>query len=279
VYGLSAKGGVDPTLWIYPVRDADVLGNIIGAPVLYSDKLIVTTADGHLYAITALGDDRGKLAAQFPARDAAPLGRIWTTPAIVGDVAYFGTFDGLGYAISLKDFRPIWSEPVKMEAAVASVSASTNIVLFGTFDNQLWAFDTQRGGTPLWKSQAANWFWPPPLIVEDTIYAANLDGNVYALDTKTGNQRWIFEAKSPVASPLKMSGDQLVVVSQSGNIYAVGKDGTQAKLASLGAQVFSSPTVALDGMVYVHATDQRVYAVDLQNGIVKWKYSLTPAAQ
>jgi hypothetical protein len=45
VYGLSAKGGVDPTLWIYPVRDADVLGNIIGAPVLYGDKLIVTTAD------------------------------------------------------------------------------------------------------------------------------------------------------------------------------------------------------------------------------------------
>jgi outer membrane protein assembly factor BamB len=99
-----------------------------------------------------------------------------------------------------------------------------------------------------------------PVVANGVVYIGSGDGNVYALNARTGAKRWSYPTGVSVASSPAVANGVVYIASGDGNVYALNAR-TGAKLWSYptGNFVDSSPAVA-NGVVYVGSTDGNVYA-------------------
>jgi outer membrane protein assembly factor BamB len=214
--------------------------------------------------------------------------KLWKTPVIEGDTIYVGTFDGHICTLSTKTGKKL---PWTFESEVGFVSSPVlyeDTIFVGSFDNNLYAIKVGED-KPKWKFPGGRWFWAAPVAEEGVVYAGCLDGKIYAVDAETGKGLWEFDTKnfdpkgkgSPiVSSPVVMDG-LLVVASESGDVYifdAVSKpedkQPTPVKVISVGA-IIQGALCVHDGIVYVRAQDNCLYALDIAKGGISWKLSLS----
>jgi outer membrane protein assembly factor BamB len=133
-----------------------------------------------------------------------------------------------------------------------------------------------------------------PLVHDGIVYVGSNDGNLYAIDARSGVERWRFATGAPVTSSAAWAGGQVYVASRDGRLYCL--DAADGRLrwshrfgAELGAQnywdyLLSSPTI-VDGRLYIGAGDGHLYAFDAASGAVRWSFDAgarirsTPAVQ
>ena len=109
-----------------------------------------------------------------------------------------------------------------------------------------------------------------PVAVNGVVYFASINGNVYAVDARTGAQLWSFLSTSIIYStPTVANG--VVYVGSYGNLYALNAS-SGAKLWSYGTGtgVPWTPEVA-NGMVYFGAGNN-VYALNAGTGVFLWDF-------
>ncbi len=80
----------------------------------------------------------------------------------------------------------------------------------------------------LWVFKTSGKIWSSPAVANGIVYIASLDGNVYAINAKTGVEIWSY---------------------------------------SIGSQTFSSPAVA-NNLVYIGSDDHTIYALNAATGAV-----------
>ena len=109
----------------------------------------------------------------------ATSGRVLASPAVIDGRAYIGSDDGALYAIDIATGDEAWR--FETGASVASdVTVDRGVAYIGSFDQTLYAVDVESG-LALWQIDGRGWFWGSPLIVDDIVYVADLDGQVRAL--------------------------------------------------------------------------------------------------
>ena len=70
-----------------------------------------------------------------------------------------------------------------------------------------------------------------------------------------------------------LTGDNLVAVTELGDMYVLkAENGMSERTISVGYAVMA-PLYADGEVVYVHARDHYVYAVDIQSGEIIWKFT------
>jgi len=260
--------------WVCPETDPTT-GGIVGSPVVGEDAIYVTSSNGRVYS---LDKDFGDLIWKSDILDE----KLWTTPVIEGDTIYVGTFDGHIYTLSTKTGKKLsWI----FESEVGFVSSPVlygDTIFVGSFDNNLYAVKI-GDNKPLWKFPGGRWFWAAPVVEEGVVYAGCLDGKIYAVDAESGKGLWgePFDAGSPiVSSPVLMDG-LLVVASESGDVYIFDaaskpedKQPTPVKVISVGA-IIQGALCVQEGVVYVRAQNNCLYALDIDKGRISWKLPLT----
>lgn len=248
--------------WVYPGGTKSI-GAIVGSLVLVEDIIYFGSSDGKVYALDAV---YGEKKWEFDTG-----GKIWTSLAVKDGIIYAGNYDGRLHALSRQDGRPLWE--IELPAALASSPvASEGNVFFGAFDHYLYAVDGDNG-KERWKFEGGNWFWADPVVKDNVVYAACLDDTIYALDARSGRELRRFVADSAIVSTPVIVDDLLVAVSESGEVYVLELDSLALqRQVSIGYSVMA-PLSAEDGTVYVHARDHSVYCVDVQKGVVAWKFS------
>ncbi len=122
-----------------------------------------------------------------------------------------------------------------------------------------------------------------PTVSEGVVYIGSGDGNVYALDVRTGELRWRYAAGSPVTSTPAVAVGTVVISALDGTIQAItATTGARRWVTRTGADAplpwghesgdtwTSSPAIA-GGVVVVGSGDGSLYALDLSTGAVRWK--------
>jgi hypothetical protein len=144
---------------------------------------------------------------------------------------------------------------------------------------------------PLWKFHGGRWFWAAPVAKDGVVYAGCLDGKVYAINTETGEGLWEFDTKnfdpkgkgSPIVSAPILVSNSLVVAAESGNVYVINsktgdgeriKNPEDDKKSSIGAPVRAT-LCTHGGLVYIHAQDDYLYSVDIEQKKVSKFFSLS----
>jgi outer membrane protein assembly factor BamB len=91
---------------------------------------------------------------------------------------------------------------------------------------------------------------------------------------------WAFQAAGPVVSSPAIAADGSVLVgSQDGKVYAVGRDGSLKWSYATGDIIFSSPALAHDGTIYIGSDDDHLYALNPTTGKPKWSVQMGACPQ
>ena len=273
LYALDKESGtVSDKGWRQPFGEPQELLPLIGGPAYdpINELVVVASEDGRLYGYDA--DTGESIWSPFTAGD-----KIWSTPAIREAVAYFGSHDENIYAVSLANGREIWNYPTGGVVAGRPLLLSNfgrQMVVAGSFDKKLYALDA-TDGTLLWDFEADNWFWAGAVTDGQTIFAPNMDGNIYALDFD-GNLEWKHEVGSSIVSPPVLVPRGLVVVNKQGKLSLLdisSNPGRQRELFSLtlGDAEVKAPLFVAGESVYVGSQDSTVRRVEVKGGpVVLW---------
>ncbi len=171
VYALRLGDSSDQTpglAWAF----SDAGGQYVGPGTIAGDLFLIGNGDGQLYAIN-LAD--GSLAWSFATRD-----RIWTTPLVIDETVYVASSDHHLYALTVSDGVEQWQLETKGALASSPVWVAGHIWL-GDFGDQIYQIDPQSGAVVWTFEGGENWFWANPLVLESTIYFADVGGKVLRL--------------------------------------------------------------------------------------------------
>lgn len=169
-------------------------------------------------------------------------------------------FDGSGLSVDIG-----FSEPILANGLIyfqLCVSLKQNYIL---------ALDA-NSGRGVWKALLRDSL-SSPAIAGDSLYVLATDNNLYALDLRTGAEKWKYSAKdkwNTSSSPMIANG-VVYFNSLSGNLYAVDILTKQAKWVFKAKGLLTSPAYD-DDTIYVGSEKGVLYAVDAQTGQEKWDF-------
>lgn len=130
--------------------------------------------------------------------------------------------------------------------------------------------------TEAWSFNSASPIRTSPAVVDAVAYFANDSGAVYAVNVRTGMQKWVhvITGHSPIdSSPaIDPAAGLVVTATNSGRLVALSTSTGAVKWTDqLGtAAIESSPAIS-QGVVYVGSDDGIVYALNEQTGAIIWQ--------
>jgi outer membrane protein assembly factor BamB len=126
---------------------------------------------------------------------------------------------------------------------------------------------------PLWRFNANQLLEFSPILVRGTLYIVRKDSRVYAIDAKTGQQKWTHKVGALSAASPAYANGRIFVVTLSGRLVAMNASNGHIRWAkSLGSRSESSPLV-LENSVIFGSENGTLYRVKQSNGKTEWTYS------
>jgi len=256
VYAGTLSGdviAVDPTGKTVWTKTLD--GDVLAAPVVSGNRLVVGTKAGTLYAFKATdGSALWKKHQGYP---------FPAPPVIADDTIFIGAGDKNVYAYDLKTGQEKWHTPLgnftEMKPAIQDGK-----VFIGAWDHTFYALD-EKDGHIIWKTNIgkAMYYSPAvadPVLSKDLVIVAAKDHFVYALDQKTGEIRWSKPSNDSFSSPLLNPGDNLLsrgtfdilFAEVSGRVMALdGDHGTELWTKKLNTAFYNASPVEDDNFIYL----------------------------
>ena len=159
--------------------------------------------------------------------------------------------------------------------------ADDGTTYWGSLDLFVYALD--RNGKQVWRSPTLGFIISSPALSNDgsTLYIGSFDGQLHALDAKTGAPKWSFQTGDHIYSSPAPEEDAnstvkaLYIASTDGGVYKVDPNGNQVWQYDTGDAVRSSPVLGLvpDGrgrIVYVGSSNGTLFALDDAAGKRRW---------
>ncbi len=199
VYALRASDGQQ--VWRFEAPAA-----VPGTPAVGDGLVFVGDLTGTVYALDA---QTGKRVWREKVG-----GWVWGQPALDGNsTLYVSSLDHNVYALDAKTggrrvmaTTPEWGTQYWSIATQGVVRAGPvvvdGIVYIASEDHSLYAVELAKvGGEPehtvrLWTYDAGGPLLTSPIVVDGTIYGVTSNGKAFALDAKTGGQRWVYPQPS-----------------------------------------------------------------------------------
>jgi outer membrane protein assembly factor BamB len=201
----------------------------------------------------------------------------WPGLAADANNAYLAN-GNLLHAARLSDGLQLWSFPEKSSGQafisnpVIAPDGQVLIASAGT-DNGVYSLDPQTGRENWPAPLVADNHWvAPPLVVGDTLYAANNNGSLYAAELETGFLKWSLPLADSLWSAPTYNGKLIFAASLDHTLYAV--DPVRQRVVwqrDLEGSAPGSATISSDGTtVYVGSFGSKVFALDAESGEVRW---------
>jgi len=257
--GLVLLGGEDGVLYALDRHDGNrrwayaTGGAIYVAPAVAGDLVYCPSHDGALYAVS-LAD--GSLVWRF-----ATGGWLHSAPTVAEGVVYFGSGDTRVYALDAATGAPIWEAGIPtLDVVESSPAVVAGRVLVGSGDSRLYCLAAASGGR-YWFYSAPDAIVARPLVSDDTVYVAAMDGTLAALDLLSGAERWKVRLATPLLMPPVAVGELLLVAASADpHLHAVAAaDGELVWRMDTGDWLAMEPLLD-EGVLYLLGKDGTVLA-------------------
>jgi outer membrane protein assembly factor BamB len=229
-------------------------GPIVGSAAIADGVVYVASLSAYLYAL-----DQQSGAKKWEFKSRMPIA---SSPAVADGLVYFVSSTGALAAIDAKTGQPAWVFPGEFEKKFEAKGLH-GYPNAGQVIPDAWDFYTSS-----------------PAVANGKVYFGTGDGNVYAVDAKSGILQWKFTTGDVVHASPSVAGSTVYIGSYDGNFYALDADsGAQKWVFEAGRDAvmhnqvgFQSSAAVVDGTVYVGCRDAHVYALDAATGRKKWDY-------
>lgn len=238
------------------------------SPLVEGANLIVPVGGKHgggLLALdTASGQVRWKWSGDGPAYASPVLATIGGVRQIVTQMQKHCV------AVSPSDGRELWKLPFKTSWEQNSVTpvVAGDLVIFGGVQKPTFAVKvTGAGAEIVWENKRFAMYMSSPVLSGTTLYgmATRERGSLFALDVRTGQERWQGEGRQGENVSLTDIGSALLVLSDTGQMHVYEK--TERGLESVckyqvaDTPVWASPALADDRVLVKDKTTLMLYRV------------------
>ena len=111
-----------------------------------------------------------------------------------------------------------------------------------------------------------------PTANSDTVFAADYEGQITALDVGTGNVRWQAQLDVPVTGGVGYGAGLVMVGTVEGEVFTLdAKDGAVLWTSQVSSEVLSSPK-SNGEIVVVHSIDNKIAVLDAKTGEEIWQH-------
>lgn len=248
------------------------------APVFAGERAYAFLGKDRLVALAVEGAPR--LLWRFPGegQKGVRFEAVYTEPILDGDLLYFASYDGSLFAVSAADGSLRWQERGFVGSIVGGpILVDGRWLVFGTTEGRIYALDkVDRRPAPGWPRDGlrlGKGVWAPPVARDGTVYAATMDGRLYAIALDGARLLWPepFRVGAAIPDLALLDGRLLFVPSLDRKVYlvdpATGREAFPALVAS--DWVWTRPAVAGSTFFFGDFAG-RVYAVDITSGRVRW---------
>jgi outer membrane protein assembly factor BamB len=275
LYALNSNGTL---IWQYPDTNGADIGPITSSPALGpANELLFTAADSeldggadNLYSVTNSGLFRWR----FPIGTVADARAPFAASPLTSNLVFVPSASGQVFAINPDgSFRWSVSSPdgSGFVASLANGPPATTTPSLTPTEPPTPTPPPGATATPVPATPTVT-----PLFLVNTIFAVTLSGDVLLIDTNTGDTQILSDSVQPiigpvVASPFLSTDSYLVVGAADGLLHAINTatgepppDSTWPVQLGEGLPIRSSPSVDVNGVVYVGDDDGFLYAVGTQ---------------
>ncbi|MBK8549607.1 MAG: PQQ-binding-like beta-propeller repeat protein [Ignavibacteria bacterium] len=130
-----------------------------------------------------------------------------------------------------------------------------------------------------WKYSSGKPIFSSPVIADGMVFAGGDDNIFRALDLENGISLWEFKSNGRIRSAPLIENDLIYLNGGDGTLYCLNMKGDVIWSSSAGyekqydfADYHQSSPVIYDKTIFFGLGDGYVYAVDSENGKLKWKY-------
>lgn len=114
-----------------------------------------------------------------------------------------------------------------------------------------------------------------PAVDDTTVYAADVDGGIFAFDKQTGKRKWRVSTDYPTSGAINVFDGVLTIGTYDARVIALSaQTGETLWSTDVSSEILAPP--ANNGQVVVAQTiDSRVFALDSKTGELRWSYDHT----
>ena len=255
VYCLDTKTG--KLLWKFRTR-----GEIASTGVVDDGIYYVTSRDQHLYAISC-GD--GSLIWKFSTMEPNV-----SAPKVCGDRVYFGSSDRNLYCLEKGHGRMVWKFEAEEEiVCITPFMIIGDLIFVGTMGTMFYAIDINTGRC-VWKKDLGDYgITRGQTILKGMLIQPTEGGRIYAI-TPAGRIVWKVVKNLPFTS-VTTDGERIYTGSEDLHYYCFDADGKVVWRFKMEGPVWQ-PSAIHDGVIYIGSYDCNLYALDITNGKLLWKF-------
>lgn len=246
----------------------------VASPLILGDKLFAANGDGNVYVLN-LNDGQSTKKAE---KVIEVGGRLWAQPVTDGTRIFITSLDHSVVAIDAATYKILWHVDLTSAIPGSAVLGADGMLYVGTLDSHFEKIDPATGKNETVLTTDGR-LWGSPVVKDDMIYLADLNGQVYSYNTTTGTNEWssVKPDGAITASPLIL-GDTVLFATEtgpngdeSGNLFAIKSDGSVKWNEKLGGQksgkIYTTPVLAGDLILVAPlGADGYLYAYKMEDG-------------
>lgn len=230
-HGLAYWGSGDGHLFALRPRTGEVVwsfevaSRIRNTPAVAGDLVAFGDSDGYVYALDArTGTQRWRFASDGVGYDSSEWGfdrrQISASVAIEGDEVFVGARDATLYALNAADGSIRWRVEDGSSWVIASPAVDERRVFSARSSSGNFRALDRDTGEELWVFAAGAFVYSSPVLVDNTVYVGQGDGEVSAHDADSGDVLWSYKTGGSVYSTPVVHDGRIYVGSDDGYVYA-----------------------------------------------------------
>ncbi len=243
---------------------------IKASPVVYKQKVVVSTTDGEVFCLNT----SGKILWQFKTENAVEASAL-----ILDNRVFVGDLSGNLYAIDLNTGQKIWTftaENQFMSGPNWWVQDGKTYLLAGNYDYFLYCIDASTG-KQVWKYEAQNYLNATPAVENGLAIFGGCDGNLHVVDIRTGKSASVNPLATYVASSVALDRGLAYVGDYDGKVTGFFYGNKQSKwsfaLKDREVPFIAAPSVT-KYRVLIGCKDRFLYCLNKSNGKELWKVNM-----